>query len=170
MMESCFLWLLILWGTSFWKFHWNSTSRSKDIKAFSVSVTYFMIFIDFLTFLTFACYREPSDATYDMMSAIFYFQHTLNRSLNNFIMLYRVNSPSRKNTTLKNGSFIRLNRYQAVAQKSFKKLENVTCILHVYSMCSYIYYRSGSSNRVVALRFLLLSIFLFFSLLLIWTK
>ena len=82
-------------------------------------------------------------------------------------MLYRVNSPSRKNTTLKNGSFIRLNRYQAVAQKSFKKLENLTCILHVYSMCSYIYYRSGSSNRVVALRFLLLSIFLFFSLLLI---
>ena len=130
MMEPCFLWLLILWGTSFWKFHWNSTSRSKDIKAFSVNVTYFMIFIDFLTF---ACYREPSDASlWQMMSAIFYFQHTLNRSLNNFIMLYRLNPPSRKNTTLKNRSLIRVNRYQAVAQKSFKKLENVTCILYIY--------------------------------------
>ena len=58
-------------------------------KKWSFPYSILTIFINFLNFLTFPCYKETNEASLlQMMSAWFYFQPTSDRLLNNCIKLY----------------------------------------------------------------------------------
>ena len=49
------------------------------------------IFIDFLDFLKFSCYKESNDIRLSQMMSVFcHFQHTLNRLFNTYIKLYKI--------------------------------------------------------------------------------
>ena len=71
----------------------------------------FIDFYHFLDILTFPFYKETYDvSSQQMMSAIFYFQHTLIRLLNN-----RSNCPHpypKEKTTLKKPSLIKVNYFE----------------------------------------------------------
>ena len=58
-----------------------------------ISLSILAVFINFrpffLDFVTFPCYKKSNDTSLQqMMSAIFYFQHSLNRLFNNCVNLY----------------------------------------------------------------------------------
>ena len=59
------------------------------MRNFSVNISQFSsVFINFLDFLTFPCYRETSDVSLlQMMLAFFHPQHTSNRLFNNILIL-----------------------------------------------------------------------------------
>ena len=69
--------------TSFWKFHWNSSSLSEDMKIFSFNINYFHQF--FWVF----CHLLVTKKLMTSYVTSFYFQPNLNKLFNSCIKLYR---------------------------------------------------------------------------------
>ena len=97
-------------------------------KLWRISLSILVIFITFTDFLTFPCYKETNYISlYQMMSAFFHFQHTLNRLFKNCMKLYwywtssswnMKGKPIGKNTTLKKPSLFRVKKYCNESGKS----------------------------------------------------
>ena len=80
---------LILSKTQFsWKFHWDSSSCSEDVKFSSSIITSFINFFNFWFFWHFFVVNKLMTAYNRWCQHFFYFQATLNRLLSNCIKSY----------------------------------------------------------------------------------
>ena len=87
--DPTFLWLNIIISHIFPENFIYIPHVVQKIWRLSLSLSILAIFIDFLNFLLFPSYKETNDISlWQIMSAFFHFQHTLNRLFNNCIKLY----------------------------------------------------------------------------------
>ena len=78
--KPCFLWLLI-WSYFFLKI---SLKFLKLVRGFGDFLFNTNIFISFVGFLTFPCYKEINDMNVNQMLAFFYFEPTLKEKRNSY--------------------------------------------------------------------------------------